>query len=83
VCGCTDDDCRQCIEKTGAPCYWIESDLCSACRPSRDFAGTLVRFAHQSDGPVHRVSAVDPDGMVSLHDMVGWFAPHLFVVAVQ
>src|SRR5690606_2000064 len=21
VCGCTDGDCRQCIEKTGAPCW--------------------------------------------------------------
>lgn len=31
VCGCTDDDCSQCIEKTGNPCYWIEEDLCSAC----------------------------------------------------
>jgi hypothetical protein len=31
ICGCTDDDCRQCIEKTGMPCFWIEEDLCSAC----------------------------------------------------
>ncbi len=31
VCGCTDDDCRQCIEKTGEPCSWVEADLCSAC----------------------------------------------------
>lgn len=31
LCGCTDDDCRGCIERTGAPCYWIEADLCSAC----------------------------------------------------
>lgn len=31
VCGCTDDDCRQCIERTGEPCYWVEEDLCSAC----------------------------------------------------
>lgn len=31
VCGCTDDDCRQCIEKTGEPCHWVEDDLCSAC----------------------------------------------------
>ncbi len=31
VCGCTDDDCHQCIEKTGEPCYWVEEDLCSAC----------------------------------------------------
>jgi len=31
VCGCTDDDCRQCIERTGEPCHWVEEDLCSAC----------------------------------------------------
>lgn len=33
VCGCTDDDCRQCIERTGAPCHWVTHDLCSACDP--------------------------------------------------
>lgn len=32
VCGCTDDDCSQCIEKTGEPCSWVEEDLCSACQ---------------------------------------------------
>lgn len=32
VCGCTDNDCRGCIALTGAPCVWIETDLCSACR---------------------------------------------------
>lgn len=31
ICGCTDDDCSQCIEKTGSPCHWIDVDLCSAC----------------------------------------------------
>lgn len=31
VCGCTEENCTQCIEKTGGPCYWIEDDLCSAC----------------------------------------------------
>ena len=31
VCGCTDDDCSRCIERTGEPCHWIEPDLCSAC----------------------------------------------------
>lgn len=31
VCGCTTLDCRQCIEKTGEPCHWVEPDLCSAC----------------------------------------------------
>jgi hypothetical protein len=31
VCGCTDDDCSQCIEATGEPCSWAEDDLCSRC----------------------------------------------------
>lgn len=31
VCRCTDEDCRQCIAKTGEPCRWVEPDLCSAC----------------------------------------------------
>ena len=30
-CGCTQEDCSQCIQATGAPCYWVESDLCSRC----------------------------------------------------
>ncbi|WZL88294.1 hypothetical protein VS868_11875 [Salinimicrobium sp. 3283s] len=30
-CGCTDDDCRQCIDRTGEPCHWVAEDLCSAC----------------------------------------------------
>lgn len=31
LCGCIDTDCRQCIRKTGEPCYWVAKDLCSAC----------------------------------------------------
>lgn len=31
VCGCTDNNCAQCIEKTGEACHWVEADLCSAC----------------------------------------------------
>ncbi|MES2487578.1 MAG: hypothetical protein V4581_16730 [Bacteroidota bacterium] len=31
VCDCTNDDCRQCIQKTGAPCFWVTDNLCSAC----------------------------------------------------
>lgn len=33
-CGCTANDCRQCVEKTGGPCAWVEADLCSACEPA-------------------------------------------------
>lgn len=35
VCGCTDDDCTQCVELTGQPCIWVEYDLCSACADER------------------------------------------------
>jgi DnaK suppressor protein len=31
VCGCTDNNCQQCVEKTGSACHWVEQDLCSAC----------------------------------------------------
>jgi len=31
VCGCTDDDCSNCIALTGKACHWVEPDLCSAC----------------------------------------------------
>lgn len=42
VCGCTDEDCRECIAKTGRPCWWVSGDLCSACRPRR-FVNLQVR----------------------------------------
>ena len=31
VCGCTDDNCSDCVAKTGQPCSWVDCDLCSAC----------------------------------------------------
>ncbi|GEM_PF-1965064 len=33
-CGCTEKDCRDCIERTGDPCHWVndERTLCSACQ---------------------------------------------------
>jgi Domain of unknown function (DUF4326) len=31
VCGCTDLNCIQCIQRTGVPCSWAEIDLCTAC----------------------------------------------------
>lgn len=32
VCGCIENNCSQCIKKTGKPCHWVEEDLCSACK---------------------------------------------------
>ena len=39
LCGCTDMNCSQCVEKTGHPCSWVRQEgggdftepLCSAC----------------------------------------------------
>jgi ParB/RepB/Spo0J family partition protein len=33
VCGCTEENCTQCMEKTGNPCHWVDEEktLCSAC----------------------------------------------------
>ena len=30
-CGCTQEDCSQCIEATGEPCTWVTPYLCSRC----------------------------------------------------
>jgi hypothetical protein len=42
VCGCTDEDCERCIEKTGGvPCHWVEDDLCSVCAAEGRSLATL------------------------------------------
>jgi hypothetical protein len=42
VCGCTEDDCSGCIERTGKPCHWVAEDLCSACAtPTTDRSPTF------------------------------------------
>lgn len=43
LCGCTDENCRVCIERTGEPCRWVSRDLCSACCIS---LGALELRAH-------------------------------------
>lgn len=35
ACGCTDDDCTQCIQATGKPCHWVAPNLCSRCHDQR------------------------------------------------
>lgn len=30
-CGCTDEDCSQCVREQGRPCHWVDIDLCSRC----------------------------------------------------
>lgn len=62
-CGCTEDDSSGCIELTGAPCSWVEPDLCSAC-----FSKTKPLPAIS---PVAKFVVVDGRGeLVSEHDSV-------------
>lgn len=54
-CGCTDDDCGACIERTGEPCTWAEEDLCSACVGAA--ASSRMKKAKRSKAPKKRKSA--------------------------
>ena len=65
VCGCTEDDCRQCVEKTGHACRWVEPDLCSACVPSAG-ALKLSAVAGLAAGDVACLGAV---GLWTLADL--------------
>jgi Holliday junction resolvase RusA-like endonuclease len=52
VCGCTEDDCTECVAKTGEPCSWVSPGLCSACaddlaEDARDTFG-LGALAHSA-----------------------------------
>src|SRR6185437_9323801 len=42
--------------------------------------GRQVRFADQPQGPHHRIQSVAWDGMVTLADLPGQFAPEVFVI---
>jgi hypothetical protein len=41
LCGCTDDDCEQCVMRTGSPCHWVQPDLCSACAGADEIVASL------------------------------------------
>jgi activating signal cointegrator 1 len=42
-CGCTDLDCRQCIESSGEPCQWVGPFLCSRCQAEASGQRSEVR----------------------------------------
>jgi ParB family chromosome partitioning protein len=45
VCGCTEDDCSECVEATGEPCHWVEPDLCSRCAAELDHTTATTEAA--------------------------------------
>ena len=53
ACGCTEDDCRQCVAATGEPCRWVagEPDLCSRCAaPDAAVVATPARARREGGG---------------------------------
>lgn len=57
VCGCTQDDCRRCVERTGRPCRWVAGDLCSACvGPAAVLHDQAERTAHGLAALARRIS---------------------------
>ena len=65
ICGCTEDDCSQCVEKIGEPCHWVKEDLCSACTGAGVIAEQIEEGAEaEKDGdswPFDPKEADDPD----------------------
>jgi hypothetical protein len=55
-CGCTEDDCSSCVERTGEPCFWVEPDLCSACAAKPGFP--IAQYA--VDGTFRSLSPAEP-----------------------
>lgn len=60
VCGCTTNDCRQCIAATGSPCHWVEPDLCSACVSGEDIRnGDPLSCGKCEDGWLPAIEGAD------------------------
>ncbi len=51
-CGCTDDDCTGCVERTGHPCQWAAPNLCSACTPGVTRVLGVTRTNHGAKIPL-------------------------------
>lgn len=61
VCGCTEDDCSGCMEKTGEPCHWTDSSktLCSAC------AGADAEKTDRREPIVENLSHIEVHALVA------------------
>lgn len=82
-CGCTDDDCRECIEATGTPCHWVEFDLCSRCAGDvRNVeAAERILFAIDADGSECLVREFISDAQIVARALLDyharWSVPHV------
>lgn len=72
MCGCTDTDCRQCIEKTGQACRWTSKDqiLCTACVD--EFCATTLlnnlELMDESRGLCHLTGVLRDNFLITIHE---------------
>ncbi len=59
---------------------FITDEHCEQKDAAFSLVGKDIYFAHQPEGPYHRVQTINQDGMLTLRDMTGEFSPHLFQV---
>ncbi len=49
ICGCTDDDCTQCVKAQGKVCTWVTNELCSRCDKTINTEGPTILSAITSN----------------------------------
>jgi hypothetical protein len=81
VCGCTDDDCSQCVEATGDSCWWVQDpegkgDLCSRCADELERAGLCDSKHPKLAMNCPKAAGHDgPCGAVSFGKVITWELP--------
>lgn len=74
VCGCCDDDCQNCIRRTGEPCSWIAADLCSACVETANMRVALEESVKLQSHYASLLNAHDGGMRVVFRSVDDWLA---------
>lgn len=75
ICGCTDNDCARCIKRTGAACFWVGPNLCSACALEGS-AGEIPRTIEEQQTAMQQLIdavAMLPDAAAALAGLMDSF----------
>lgn len=84
ICGCTDDDCRQCVEAQGYPCQWIDENLCSRCaiEAAAKFHEIHERLAPEFGYVTHKetrtLDPLSPNGRLMIQTVTEFLCTHIF-----
>jgi hypothetical protein len=70
VCGCTEADCQDCVERLGEPCEWVDGSkgtLCTACQPLLDKPVDVIPSIVLSD-----VGRLNRAGLRTVGALLAW-----------